>query len=66
MATKKEDGLTSVAPAGEKDASDDVVISSGESSSIPESRKLGITATVFVILNKMIGTGSEILTSFVR
>ena len=35
------------------------VAASGEVFAYDESRKLGVTSSVFLILNKMIGTGSE-------
>lgn len=59
----KYDGDTKVTPAAESDGTappiyDDASVQEDQAYVYDDSQKLGYTATVFVILNKMIGTGS--------
>lgn len=66
MADKKgyvaPDGINPISTRGEGDASpslNDARFEDEQQFKLAESRKIGVTGAVFLILNKMIGTGSK-------
>jgi hypothetical protein len=59
VATGSEEGLPPYPPQSHQDAS----VQEDQAYVYDDSQKLGYTATVFIILNKMIGTGSTYLSN---